>query len=257
MRSTDRVLQMTNDFGLNWTAPKEVNTKFGPRVLRKGSGDLAAFWDAWRADKAGLKAEGFSVSKTTSGGWEVAHWGKVGQAEIAQREAAVEASRATDVVDLDVPAPAGLSYLPFQRAGIAYGLSRPAVLFGDEMGLGKTIQAIGILNASPEAKRVLIICPASLKLNWARELNKWLVRKNCITIVNGAEIVPDSVKHPDGGILIVNYDILHKHIDFLRSVTWDVLIADEAHYCKNRNARRTQMLFGARASRKTAAVPAI
>ena len=72
-----------NNFGLTWTAPKEVNTAYGPRLLRKASGDLSAFWDAWRADKDALKNQGYSVSKSPSGNWEVAHWGRLDQAEVA------------------------------------------------------------------------------------------------------------------------------------------------------------------------------
>ena len=91
----------------------------------------------------------------------------------ARRES-VEASRATDNDAIDIPAPAGLSYLPFQRAGVAYALKRKGTLIADEMGLGKTIQAIGIINAlgAEQVRRVLVICPASLKLNWQRELSK-------------------------------------------------------------------------------------
>jgi len=61
------------------------------------------------------------------------------------KQAAIAESRASSS-DVEIPVPEGLAYLPYQRAGIAFGLSHPNVLFGDEMGLGKTIQAIGILN---------------------------------------------------------------------------------------------------------------
>ena len=77
----------------------------------------------------------------------------------------VVASKAVDA-DIDIPKPKGLDYLPYQRAGIAYAMSRDNTLIGDEMGLGKTIQALGVVNASKQANRVLIVCPASLRLNW-------------------------------------------------------------------------------------------
>lgn len=86
------------------------------------------------------------------------------------------ASKSEDA-DIDIPVPMGLSYLPYQRAGIAFGLKNPGVLIADEPGLGKTIQAIGIMNADPKMRHILIVCPASLKNNWARELNKWLMPK--------------------------------------------------------------------------------
>jgi SWI/SNF-related matrix-associated actin-dependent regulator 1 of chromatin subfamily A len=113
------------------------------------------------------------------------------------------------------------------------------------MWLGKTIQAIGVINSTPDARRILIICPASLKLNWKRELEKWLTVPRAIRIVNGGDLCV-----ADDGIVVVNYDILHKHIDALRSIEWDVLIADEAHYAKTRSARRTRMLFGYEPTKK-------
>ncbi|CAB4196325.1 DEXDc domain containing protein, partial [uncultured Caudovirales phage] len=87
---------------------------------------------------------------------------------VAVHAAAKIASRATDA-NIDIPAPAGLSYLPFQKAGIAFAHDRANVLIGDDMGLGKTIQAIGALNLDPTAKSILILCPASLRNNWKRE----------------------------------------------------------------------------------------
>lgn len=150
----------------------------------------------------------------------------------------LEKSRATDA-NLTIPAPEGLDYMPFQKAGVAYALAKQNVLIADEMGLGKTIQAIGIIN-SEEIKSVLVICPASLKLNWQRELRKWLVRKLSIMIANGGGRLPET------DIVILNYDILHKHHDTLRAKTWDLMICDESHYCKNPKAQRTQEVLGAK-----------
>ncbi len=56
-----------------------------------------------------------------------------------------------------------INYLPYQRAGVAYAMDKPGVLLADEMGPGKTIQAIGMSNADPSCRSVLIICLASLK----------------------------------------------------------------------------------------------
>jgi hypothetical protein len=94
----------------------------------------------------------------------------------------VEASQATNAT-ISIPAPAGLEYLPYQKAGIAYAMERRNTLIADEMGLGKTIEAIGVINADPSIKSVLVVCPATLKLNWQNELNKWLVRPSAIAIL--------------------------------------------------------------------------
>ena len=87
------------------------------------------------------------------------------------------------------------------------------------MGLGKTIQAIGVINSDPTMVNVLVVCPASLKVNWARELNKWLVCKTSIAVANGL--------FPRAKVVIINYDILHKHRAAIDARQWDLLIVDE------------------------------
>jgi SNF2 family DNA or RNA helicase len=146
-------------------------------------------------------------------------------------------SRAVDA-NVEIPAPGSLQYLPFQRAGIAYALSRPAVLIGDEMGLGKTVEAIGVINAGPKPERVLIICPASLKGNWAREFSKWTTHKVSIGIATSKEPWP-----PDH-VVIVNYDILDRFEKEIAGTVFDYLIVDECHYVKNSNTKRAAYVLG-------------
>lgn len=149
--------------------------------------------------------------------------------------ASLAASRATDA-QVSIPAPAGLAYLPYQVAGIAYALAHPACLLGDEMGLGKTIQAIGVINADESLRKILVVCPASLRLNWAREIRKWLTRVLSIAIVDGP--------WPTADIVIINYDILRKHSASIHGREWDMLILDEVHYLKNPKSQRTIEVFG-------------
>ena len=145
----------------------------------------------------------------------------------------VEKSSAVDS-QINIPAPAGLQYMPFQKAGIDFVNTQKNVLIADEMGLGKTIQAIGYINLNENIKTVLVICPASLKMNWKQELEKWLVRPFNIVILNG--------KLAD--ITITNYESVKKYFDLLRSRTWDLLILDESHYIKNYKAQRTKYITG-------------
>ena len=60
----------------------------------------------------------------------------------------------------------------YQKEGIAYALEKKRCILGDEQGLGKTVEAIGLLTAT-RAFPALVICPASLKINWQRELRKF------------------------------------------------------------------------------------
>ena len=176
------------------------------------------------------------------------------------REEAISASRAASIdgaVAAEIPSPPGREYLPFQTAGIAYAMSRENTLFGDEMGLGKTIQAIGVVNTDVEARRVTVFCPASLKVNWNREINAWSVRPAVVYVASGTpkvgsweeifQNVPagggsDSVERVE--YLIVNYDIAERWGPMLHAAGLDVLIMDESHYLKNPKAKRTQQVLG-------------
>jgi hypothetical protein len=85
-----------------------------------------------------------------------------------------------------------------------------------------------------------VICPATLKLNWAREMKKWLVRPLTIWQASASGSWHASAFN----ITIINYDILAKRSKELRAMEWDLIIADEAHYLKNPEAKRTQAALG-------------
>lgn len=160
----------------------------------------------------------------------------------AERVARIADSYALDA-SIEIPKPPGLTldYRGYQKAGVAYGLSRDAVLIGDAMRLGKTVQAIGICSCMPDVKRVLIICPATVKLQWARMWKLWTAHQDLsVGIVYGQ----DKTAYAD--VTVINYDILINHKDLLYSHEWDVLICDESHYLRNPKAGRTKCVFGAK-----------
>ena len=137
--------------------------------------------------------------------------------------------------DIKLLAPKDLNYLPFQKAGIEFCITRNNVLLADEMGLGKTIQAIGTINNITNIKKVLIVCTATLKLNWYSELKKWLTRSLDIKIVD----VPADFKGEN--ILICSYNRLPKLVDnLLKDHFFDLVICDEVHLAKNKKALRTK-----------------
>lgn len=124
---------------------------------------------------------------------------------------------------------------PFQRAGVQYALKNKRVLIGDQMGLGKTVEALATIQAA-NAYPALIICPASLKLNWQREARKWLPDGTTIEVVNGRK-----AKH-SADVTIINYDIVGRkaHKETLIGRRLRAVICDESHYIKNYKAKRTQ-----------------
>jgi SWI/SNF-related matrix-associated actin-dependent regulator 1 of chromatin subfamily A len=176
---------------------------------------------------------------------------KIAASIAIQTNTAIAASRATDApAGFMAPSPQGLIYRPFQLAGIAFALSRANCLIGDEMGLGKTLQAIGVINSDTSIRRVLCIVKASIKINWQRELTKWLTRDLSVGIANGGSL-------PTTDVVVINYDILKKHIDSIRAVQWDLLVVDECHLVKNPKAQRTVLVLGRWDRDPAKVVPAI
>ena len=124
---------------------------------------------------------------------------------------------------------------PFQKEGVAFlELNNGRALIADEMGLGKTIQALAWLQLHPEHRPAIIVVPASLKLNWKKEIDNWMSPQR-IDILNGT--IPRPIK---GRIVIVNYDILRYWVNTIRMLYPQVLITDECHYFKNNKAERTR-----------------
>ncbi len=118
--------------------------------------------------------------------------------------------------------PDGCELKPFQRGGVAYALEalaqRHACVIGDDMGLGKTIQALTVANAMAH-EHVTVVCPASLRVNWAREAAKWC---------------------PMAKLTIIGYDeLVRLEKKFESPKPTGLLICDEAHYLKNPEAKRT------------------
>ncbi len=223
-----------------WSAPKEVQTKFGPRLMRKAA-VTPEFSEAWKNSKEELKSLGASFSKNQNGSWELIWWQELPEEVKKLRSESIEASRATKA-DIDLPHPEGLDYRPFQKAGIRYALDRQGVLIADEMGLGKTIQAIGIINADPSIKTGIIVCPKSLKLNWERELEKWLTRQLTVGIANGSL--------PETDLIIINYEGLVKFQKEISSKQFDISVIDECHYIKNSKAMRSKAVKEIKSRRK-------
>lgn len=173
----------------------------------------------------------------------------------ADRKARIANSNAQDSAVV-LPVPADHEYRPFQRAGIAEATHRNHVLIADEMGLGKTVQALGVINCDDTVHTVLILCPSSLKIMWARMLQEWLVRPVYVAV--GSTRKPGTVatfgeKRRPGNVvftLILNYDVVPWWRDYLDEIKWDVLICDEAHYLKSPNSRRTQSVVGGAQDKK-------
>ncbi len=145
----------------------------------------------------------------------------------------VELSSATDA-PLALPALGG-ELKPFQRAGVSYLLSQRRAFLADEQGLGKTIEALATLEAAG-AFPAIVVCPASLKLNWLREIARWLPARSAQAVAGNGR--GEAIGAAD--ITVVNYDIVAARLTELQALAPAALVLDESHYCKNAAAKRTR-----------------
>jgi superfamily II DNA or RNA helicase len=154
--------------------------------------------------------------------------------EHEQAAAAVRSSKATSAPPIpEVAAVLGGELQPFQWAGVRYVLEARRAFLADEQGLGKTVEALAALEAD-RAYPAIVVCPASLKLNWEREAAKWLPHRS-VAMVTGRGGAP-----PAADIVIVNYEIVAAHREALGRRGPRAVVIDESHYCKNPQAKRTQ-----------------
>jgi SWI/SNF-related matrix-associated actin-dependent regulator 1 of chromatin subfamily A len=154
--------------------------------------------------------------------------------EAAEAAEAIRRSRATSGEPLpEVAERMGGELQPFQWAGVRYALDARRVFLADEQGLGKTVEALATLEAD-DAYPAVVVCPASLKLNWERETKRWLPHRS-VAVMEGRTAVP-----PSADITILNYEIVASHEKALARRHPQALVVDESHYCKNPSAKRTK-----------------
>ena len=171
-------------------------------------------------------------------------WGKVFSAETIHDfwipKAAVIKDYKENIVEVDYSKYEKRPPLPHQKEAIEKLLKNDKFILADDMGLGKTTSAV-IASLESESKKVLIICPASLKINWEREIRNYTDRS--VYICEGK-------KYEDADFIITNYDILKNFHDpkdkensLILKTNFDLVIIDEAHYVSNAQAQRTKIIM--------------
>lgn len=123
---------------------------------------------------------------------------------------------------------------PYQERAVSFLDQAGSGILADEPGLGKTLQ--GIAFAIMEPGPTLIVCPATAKHVWAREIAAATDRRAAVMQGRSAPV-------PDADFVIINYDVLADHKDALKTHGFTTLIADEAHHAKNIRAARTKALI--------------
>lgn len=146
-----------------------------------------------------------------------------------------------------------LKLRPFQQAGVQYALrvsnmeTGEGVLIADQPGLGKSCQALGVAQAL-DAFPALIICPASVKWNWKRELSMWLPDKR-VQVIQGGKTYPLVHRHIFGeeriaDVFIIGYSaiVFEKWAPILAELAPAAVIIDEVHNLKSVSARQTRII---------------
>jgi len=104
------------------------------------------------------------------------------------------------------------------------------------MGSGKTLEALAYMAKHPNLRPAIIIPPASVKLQWEKEINKWMPDE-AVKVIEGKYMYLDG---NDNNIIIINYDILAQYWELLEDLNPKLVIADEAHRLRGSGSQRTQ-----------------
>jgi SWI/SNF-related matrix-associated actin-dependent regulator 1 of chromatin subfamily A len=171
-------------------------------------------------------------------------WGKVLSGETIHDfwlpKGALLKTHKTEKVEIDYSKYDHRPPLTHQKLAIEKLAGSKRFILADDMGLGKTTSTI-IAALETGAKKTLIICPASLKINWQREIENYTDRS--VYIAEGKHF---STEHD---FVIVNYDILKNFYDLkdkenslITKSNFELIIIDEAHYIQNGQAQRTKLV---------------
>ena len=158
-----------------------------------------------------------------------------------------------------------------QKTGVQFlyssvmGISNPnqlGCILADAMGLGKSLQAIALiwtlLKQTPfggkrsVAKRILLVCPASLLKNWAKEFKRWLgdERIKVYTPTSKNENLKDYLGSFIYPVLLLNYEKLIKYKDNLIDANFDLIVCDEGHRLKNSDVKASKILVSLQTKRR-------
>jgi hypothetical protein len=146
---------------------------------------------------------------------------------------------APSCMDLPEPArtqlPSGLELMPYQaRVVTAAADGHRTFLLADEPGLGKTAEALLAARAA-NAYPLLCVVPSVVKTNWAREADRWTPSRS-VTVIQGSGETVDGF----ADIVVVNYEVLDRHVGWIATHGFRGMVVDEAHFIKNKKSQRSQ-----------------
>jgi superfamily II DNA or RNA helicase len=145
----------------------------------------------------------------------------------------------TSCLDLPEPtslaAPGGATLMRHQAQVVAAAAAgHRTFLLADEPGLGKTAQALLAAEAA-RAFPLLVVVPNVVKMNWAREVGLWTPHRS-VTVIHGDGHTIDGF----ADIVVVNYEVLDRHVGWLSDHGFRGMVVDEAHFIKNKTSQRSR-----------------
>ena len=139
------------------------------------------------------------------------------------------------VPEFDRLSPRGLEIMPHQSRFLeSVREGHRTFLLADEPGLGKTAQSV-LAASVAGAYPLLAVVPNVVKMNWAREVERWTPHRRA-TVISGDGEDLDAF----ADVFIVNYEILDRHLSWLGSIGLKCMVVDEAHFIKNLTSQRSQ-----------------
>ncbi|WP_295775117.1 DEAD/DEAH box helicase [uncultured Microbacterium sp.] len=139
------------------------------------------------------------------------------------------------VPEFDRISPKGLEIMPHQSRFLeAVRAGHRSFLLADEPGLGKTAQSV-LAASVADAYPLLAVVPNVVKMNWAREVERWTPQRRA-TVIHGDGDTVDAF----ADVFIVNYEVLDRHLSWLGSLGLKGMVVDEAHFIKNLSSQRSQ-----------------
>jgi superfamily II DNA or RNA helicase len=137
--------------------------------------------------------------------------------------------------------------LPYQLDGIAFSAHAGRAVLADDMGLGKTIQGVGLaefLAREVGIRKVLVVCPASVKSQWKNEISRFCERDAQVVMGPNAQRLRHYAN--DCFFTICNYEQVLRDILDVEQVKWDLIILDEGQRIKNWESKTSRVIKGLR-----------
>jgi ERCC4-related helicase len=232
-------LHYGTDLAVRLETPDRLPPEIGPLIRPLQNRDLSDIHDVLRRVRR-LQAAGHEIAIAPDAEEYIQQW--LFQDRIKDRVAELRRDPARHPLRKEL---LRTELLPYQLDGIAFAIGAGRAILADDMGLGKTIQGVGVaelLAREADIRKVLIVCPASLKSQWRNEIDRFSHR-DCQMVIGTARQRAEQYSDPCF-FTICNYEQVLRDILPIERVKWDLIVLDEGQRIKNWEAKTSRVLKG-------------